>query len=48
MLELIMFLENTFDIKLEPQEMVPDNLDSVIRIVRFVTRKTGSAGTSPA
>lgn len=43
-LELISFLENTCGIKIEPEEMVPDNLDSVNRVVQFVARK--SAGTT--
>lgn len=48
MLELIMFLENTFDVKVEPQEMVPENLDSISRIVRFLKHKLGSAEVSGA
>ncbi len=39
MLELIMFLETTYNIKIEPEEMLPENLDSVNRVVAFVTRK---------
>ncbi len=39
MLELIMFLENTYDIKIDPAEMIPDNLDSIDRIVQFLGRK---------
>ena len=42
MLEMIMFLENTYDIKIEPAEMIPDNLDSVDRIVQFLGRKKGA------
>lgn len=42
MLELIMFLENTWDVKIEPQEMVPENLDSINRINQFLTRKLGA------
>jgi acyl carrier protein len=43
MLEMIMFLENTFDVKIEPAEMVPENLDSINRIVQFLTKKLGTA-----
>jgi acyl carrier protein len=43
MLELIMFLESTWDIKIDPREMVPENLDSIRRIVQFLSRKLGTA-----
>ncbi|HEY0941162.1 MAG TPA: acyl carrier protein [Steroidobacter sp.] len=38
-LELIMFLEETFNIKVADDEMVPANLDSVSNVVGFVERK---------
>ncbi|MEM9742735.1 MAG: acyl carrier protein [Pseudomonadota bacterium] len=38
-LELVMFLEETFDIKIEDSEMVPDNLDCVDATVAFLDRK---------
>jgi acyl carrier protein len=38
-LELVTFLETTCAIKVQAQEMVPENLDSVSRVVAFVTRK---------
>ena len=38
-LELIQFLESTFDIEVEDSEAVPDNLDSVHSLLTFVTRK---------
>lgn len=38
-LEMIMFLEQQFTIMVAPEEMVPDNLDSVNRIARFIARK---------
>lgn len=43
MLEMIMFVENTCGVKIEPEEMVPENLDSVNRVVQFVKRKLASA-----
>ncbi len=46
MLELIMFLENTYGIKIEPEEMVPENLDSVNRVAGFVTRKLSPVATT--
>jgi acyl carrier protein len=41
-LELIGFLEEQFGIRIEDDELIPENLDSVENIVRFVTRKRGS------
>ena len=40
-LELIDFLDGTFNIKIMDEELVPDNLDSIDKIVAFVERKTG-------
>ncbi|MEW5754797.1 MAG: acyl carrier protein [Pseudomonadota bacterium] len=38
-LEVIMFLENHFGIKVEDEEMIPENLDSINSIVSYVQRK---------
>lgn len=38
-LEVVMFLEERFGIKVLDEELVPENLDSVGRIARFVERK---------
>lgn len=38
-LELITFLEQSFDITVRDEETTPDNLDTVTRIVAFVERK---------
>jgi acyl carrier protein len=38
-LEIIFFIEDAFGIKVEDSEMLPDNLDSIQRITRFVMRK---------
>ena len=38
-LEVIGFIEDTFGIETSDSEMVPDNLDSIARIVRFVRSK---------
>ena len=38
-LEVVMFLEERFGIKVQDEELVPDNLDSLARIARFVERK---------
>lgn len=39
-LEIILFLEEEFAIKVTDQEMIPDNLDSVTNIVNFIEKKT--------
>ncbi|MBU1424389.1 MAG: acyl carrier protein [Gammaproteobacteria bacterium] len=40
-LEVIAFISDTFGIKVEDSEMLPDNLDSIERISNFVTGKLG-------
>ena len=44
-LEIIMFLEDTFKIKIEPEETIPENLDSIDRISDFLSRKLGTPAT---
>lgn len=46
-IELISYLESTFGIRVEDEEMVPENLDSLIAIERFVSDKL-SATAAPA
>ena len=41
MLELVSFIEEQFGIKIEDEELVPANLDSVNNVVRFVNNKRG-------
>lgn len=43
-LELVSFIEETFDIKVTNEELIPDNLDSLNKIVPFIKRKRGNAG----
>lgn len=38
-MELIYFLEDEYQIKVEDHEMVPENLDSVARVIAYVERK---------
>jgi acyl carrier protein len=38
-IELVFFLENTYDIKVADEEMLPDNLDSVVQVAAYVHRK---------
>ena len=41
MLELISFVEQEFGISIDPSELIPDNLDSIRNVTRFVERKKG-------
>ena len=41
-IELITYLEDTFGIKIEDEEMVPDNLDSLSKIEAFLHKKKGA------
>ncbi len=41
-LELVAFLEETFDFRVEDEEIIPDNLDSVNRLVTFVQSKSAN------
>ncbi|MGD2165533.1 MAG: acyl carrier protein [Anaerolineae bacterium] len=38
-LELVMFVEETFDITVEDDEILPDNFDSVTKLAAYVRRK---------
>ena len=38
-LELVSFLEEEFKIKIEDEELIPDNLDSIEKIVGFINLK---------
>jgi acyl carrier protein len=42
-LEIMYFIEDTFGIKVEDEEMLPENLDSVDNLVAFVSRKMAVA-----
>ena len=41
-LELVSYLQERFDMRIEDDEIVPANLDSIRNLVQFVSRKTGS------
>jgi acyl carrier protein len=38
-LELVAFLEEKYEITIQDQELIPDNLDSINRLVKFLERK---------
>ena len=39
MLQLITFIESTFSIQIGLNEVLPENLDSIVRVAAFVRRK---------
>jgi acyl carrier protein len=42
-LELVMFVEETFNITVEDEDIVPENFDSVSCLAAYVRRKTDQA-----
>ena len=40
-LELVGFIESTYQIKVEDEELIPENLDSIKNIVGYLERKLG-------
>jgi len=40
-LELVNFIEETYKIKVEDEELVPENLDSIQNLVAYINRKKG-------
>lgn len=45
-LEIILFVEETFSIKVTDDEMVPDNLDSIDSLVAYIERKQAEGGAA--
>jgi len=43
-LELVSFIEETFGFRVEDEELVPDNLDSLNKVTAYVQRKKENAG----
>lgn len=43
-LELVSFLEEKYKIKIMDNELVPENLDSISCLVRFIDRKSRATG----
>ena len=39
-LELVGFIEDHYQISIEDDELVPDNLDSVNSLIKFIEKKT--------
>jgi len=42
-LELVFYLEETYGIIVEDEEMVPENLDSITNVVAYLERKNGNS-----
>lgn len=42
-LELVTFLEGTYNIQVQPEEMLPENFDSVDKVAQFLVRKRQAA-----
>jgi acyl carrier protein len=38
-LELVSYLEETFEIKVEDEEIIPDNFDSIANLTGYIQRK---------
>jgi acyl carrier protein len=47
-LEIIGFVESTFGLSIEDDEIVPANLDSIERIAAYVDRKLAAGGAAGA
>ena len=46
-LELVMFIEETFGINVDDDELVPDNFDSIANIAEYIQRKQEQPTTAP-
>ncbi len=40
-LDVILYLEENFDMKVEDDELIPENLDSIDNLAAFISRKKG-------
>ena len=38
-LELVSFIEETYDFAVEDEELVPENLDSIVNLEKYITKK---------
>ena len=44
-IELVTFMETTYHVKIKNEEMMPENLDSLNKLARFLAKKLESAAT---
>ncbi len=42
LLELVAFIEETYGIRVEDDELIPENLDSISNVVGYLQRKIGN------
>jgi len=42
LLELVAFLEETYQIKIDDDELIPENLDTIQNVASFLQRKLGA------
>ena len=47
-LELVFFIEENFEIKIEDDELVPENMDNLNNIARFLERKLAGSSAEQA
>jgi acyl carrier protein len=47
-LQLVAFLQDTYEIAVEDDELSPDNLDTLASVAAYVCRKKREDGSSPA
>ena len=45
-LELVAFIEETYEITVEDEEIIPENLDSIINITSYITGKLSQPKTA--
>jgi acyl carrier protein len=45
-IELIMFIEDTYGVKVDDAEMLPENFDSLNNIERYVGKKSSAGATA--
>ncbi len=46
-LELVAFLEETYGITVEDEELIPDNLDSISNVTAYLSKKLGVVANLP-
>ena len=42
-IELVVFIEDIFGFEVADEEIIPDNLDSIAKVVEFVNKRLGDA-----
>jgi acyl carrier protein len=45
-LELVMFVEETFQIAVDDEDIIPENFDSVLGLVQYIEHKNGRANSN--